>query len=72
MNVREYLYKAKISQTAFAKKIGVSLFWMNQIYHRKKTPSLSNALKIVKETNTEVDFLDLLSEKDLEEFNKNI
>lgn len=60
MNFREYLFKKRISQVEFAKKLGVSRGHLNQILHGNKHPSRKLAKKIEEETEGKVTAIELL------------
>ena len=62
-----YLWKNKIRQAHFAKKIGINPSSLCQIISRKFTPKLVTALKIMMETKGNVTFYDLMKDKDRED-----
>ena len=64
MKLDRYLWENKISQKDFSKSIGISLRCLWLIVHNQSTPSLLNAMKIVKATDNQVSYEDLLSESD--------
>ena len=66
MKLDRYLWENKISQKEFSKLIGISLRCLWLIVHQQSTPSLLNAMRIVKATDGQVTYEDLLSEIDKE------
>ncbi len=64
MELDYYLWRNKISQNAFAKKLHISLSTLSQVVCRKNSPSLLTAVKIVKATNGVVTYEDLLRTRD--------
>ena len=67
MDLGYYLWKNKIRQAHFAKKIGINPSSLCQIISRKFTPKLVTALKIMMETKGNVTFYDLMKDKDRED-----
>ena len=59
MDLREYLYRNRIQQTDFAKKVGVAVSNINNICLKKQHPKVSTAKRIVEETDGVVGFKDL-------------
>ena len=60
-NKKEYLFYQEITQTDFAKKVGVSREYINLIAHRKTNPGKKLALAIEKETDGKVEAKMLLA-----------
>ncbi len=54
MNLDEYLFRKKISQTDFSKELGVSRNHFGEILRGRRTPSVKLAKKIEEFTNGEV------------------
>lgn len=60
MDLREYLFRKRITQVDFAKKLGVSRSHLSQIIAGTKHPSRKLAKKIEEETNGHVTALEML------------
>ena len=60
MNLREYLFKKRITQVDFAKRLGISRGHLGQILHGTKHPSRKLAKKIEEETEGKVTAVELL------------
>lgn len=60
MNFREYLFKKRITQVDFAKRLGISRGHLSQILHGTKHPSRKLAKKIEEETKGKVTAVELL------------
>lgn len=61
MELKDFLYKNKISQADFSRKIGVTQARISQIVNRKKNPS-SHLMKTIEEaTNGEVTMQELFN-----------
>ena len=60
VNFREYLFKKRITQVDFAKKLGISRGHLNQILHGIKHPSRKLANKIEEESEGKVTAVELL------------
>ena len=60
MDLREYLFRKRITQVDFAKKIGISRGHLGQIIAGTKHPSRKLAKKIEEETNRKVTALEML------------
>lgn len=60
VNFREYLFKKRITQVEFAKKLGISRGHLSQILHGTKHPSRKLAKKIEEETEGKVTAIKLL------------
>ena len=69
MNFREYLFKKRITQVDFAKRLGISRGHLGQILHRTKHPSRKLAKKIEEETEGKVTALELLFPENFKEEN---
>ena len=63
MDFREYLFKKRITQVEFAKKLGISRGHLGQILHGAKHPSRNLAKKIEEETEGKVTAIELLFPK---------
>lgn len=59
MHLREYLFRAKINQTEFAKKVGVSRTHFSLIVLGRKRPSPELAKRIIDETGGRVTYDEL-------------
>lgn len=55
-----WLFKEKTTHTAFAKKIGISRFYLSLIISRRRIPSLRLAKKIESATNGNVKAVDIM------------
>ena len=64
MDLDEYLWRNKITQKRFAEIIGMNHNTLCGLIHKKITPTLINALNIVKVTNGDVDIETLVKLKD--------
>lgn len=60
MNIRDYLFKKRITQVDFAKRLGISRGHLGQILHGTKHPSRKLAKKIEAETEGKVTAVELL------------
>ena len=60
VNFREYLFKKRITQVDFAKRLGISRGHLGQILHCTKHPSRKLAKKIEEETEGKVTAVELL------------
>jgi len=60
VNFREYLFKKRITQIDFAKRLGISRGHLGQILHGAKHPSRKLAKKIEEETEGKVTAVELL------------
>lgn len=60
LSLREYLFYEKITVTDFAKKFGVSRWWMNRIVLGYHKPNPWLAMQIEKETGGEILAKDLV------------
>ena len=60
MNIREYLFKKRITQVDFAKRLGISRGHLGQILHGTKYPSRYLEKKIEEETGGKVMAVELL------------
>jgi transcriptional regulator with XRE-family HTH domain len=60
VNFREYLFKKRITQIEFAKRLGISRGHLGQILHGTKHPSRKLAKKIEEETEGKVTAVELL------------
>ncbi len=60
MNLREYLFRKRITQVDFAKRVGISRSHLGQILHCTKHPSRKLAKKIQEETEAKVTAIELL------------
>lgn len=67
MDLGYYLYKNKISQTAFCKIIDNSRSYLNLIIHKKKRPSEKMARVIEKATHGKVTVKELTSLKEIKD-----
>jgi hypothetical protein len=63
MDLHYYLWENGLNHGDFAKSIGLCPGSLSKIVHRKVTPNLFTALKIVVATKGEVTFPDLISDK---------
>lgn len=63
MELRMYIFKNRIKQAPFAKKIGCSVIHLGRIVNGLAPPSAMLAVKIVAATNGEVSFEDLFADK---------
>jgi transcriptional regulator with XRE-family HTH domain len=72
MELRLYIFKNRITQKEFAKKIDCSVVHLGKVVNGLITPSANLAIKIVHATNYEVTFEDLFQDKINELKNKNI
>lgn len=59
MNLDEWLKKADLTETAFAKRIGLTQAAVNRYRRGQRTPSMRTARKIIEATSHEVTFADL-------------
>lgn len=64
MHLKEYLFKAGINQSEFARKLGVSRTHLTMIALGKSRPSPELAKKIMDETEGRVTVMELLFPKD--------
>lgn len=64
MELREYLFRKRITITDFSKKIGVSRHYLNRIVNKWRTPSPKLAKKIEEATKGEVTKEELLFPED--------
>ena len=69
MNLREYLFKKRITQIDFAKRLGISRGHLGQILHSTKHPSRKLAKKIEEETEGKVTAAELLLPENFKEEN---
>lgn len=60
VNLREYLFKKRITQVDFAKKLEISRGHLSQILYGAKHPSRKLAKKIEEETEGKVTAIELL------------
>jgi transcriptional regulator with XRE-family HTH domain len=60
MDLREYLFRKKLTVTEFAKKINYGRTYVNEIITGNRTPGRKLAEAIEKETNGEVTIKDLI------------
>ena len=60
VDFREYLFKKRITQVDFAKRLGISRGHLSQILHGSKHPSRKLAKKIEEETEGKVTAVELL------------
>ncbi len=67
MNFREYLFKKRITQIEFAKRLGISRGHLVQILHRTKHPHRKLAKKIEEETEGRVTAVELLLPENFKE-----
>lgn len=61
MELRDYLSEREISQSNFAKKLGVTRARICQIVHKTTNPSIVLAYRIKEETRGEVSIEELIS-----------
>jgi transcriptional regulator with XRE-family HTH domain len=69
VNLREYLFKKRITQVDFAKQLGISRGHLGQILHSTKHPSRKLAKKIEEETEGKVTAVELLLPENFKEEN---
>jgi transcriptional regulator with XRE-family HTH domain len=60
MDLREYLFRKKLTVTEFAKKINYGRTYVNEIITGNRTPGRKLAEALEKETNGEVTIKDLI------------
>jgi DNA-binding XRE family transcriptional regulator len=70
MELDYYLWKNKLSHKSFAKKVGIAPHSLSVIVNKKRTPLLTNAIKIHYETAGAVSLYELMTLEDREEINK--
>lgn len=68
MDLGLWLFKNKCKKVKMAADIGAHYQTIMSIAHGNQTPTLLMAVRIVEYTNYEVDFHELLSEKDKEDY----
>lgn len=64
MKLRNFLFEKKLSQTDLSVATRITIVTINNLVHRRFTPSLLNALKIHYESNGVVTLEEMLSEDD--------
>lgn len=64
MDLREYLFRNRLSITDFAKKINYDRNYISKIMHSVRSPGQKLAKEIEKATNGEVKANDLIKEKE--------
>lgn len=69
VNLREYLFKKRITQVDFAERLGISRGHLGQILHGTKHPSRKLAKKIEEETEGKVTAVELLLPENFKEEN---
>lgn len=69
VNFREYLFKKRITQVDFAKRLGISRGHLGQILYGTKHPSRKLAKKIEEETEGKVTAVELLFPENFKEEN---
>ena len=74
MDLREFILREQIRDEEYNQKLvadllGISPHAFNRIVKKKSTPNLLTAINIVKFTDNQVTFEDLLSKKDKKVFN---
>ncbi|MEG0875338.1 MAG: helix-turn-helix transcriptional regulator [Clostridiales bacterium] len=62
-NIRNFRFLANMSQSALAKKTGVSRETINRVESNKSNPSLELAYKIAKSLNTNIEDIFHMEEK---------
>jgi len=60
LNLREYLFRKRITQIDFARRLGISRGHLGQILHGSKHPSRKLAKKIEEETEGKVTAIELI------------
>lgn len=68
MDLREWLFRKRITVTDFAKKVGVSRNHINAIVNNRGRPGPELAKKIQEETKGEVTVMELLFPPEQKEF----
>ena len=67
MDLREYLFRKRLSIKEFGEMVYCSRTYISNIVHKKRTPSIRLAKSIEKVTNGEVTAESLLNMEDTEE-----
>jgi len=60
MNLREYMFKHRITQRSFAKRLGITHVYLSNITNKKYTPSVKLATRIEEVTKGEVSFVEAI------------
>jgi transcriptional regulator with XRE-family HTH domain len=63
MDLREYLFRKRMSSTDFAKLLGCERSYLSKIVNRKMKPGKYLAKAIVEATNGEVSYEELMSDQ---------
>ena len=65
MDLNEYLWRNRITQKDFSKRIKIANHTLSLIVNKKVTPHLSTAIKIVEASEGQIEFRELLKDSDL-------
>ena len=63
MDLKEYLWKYRLTQTQFAKRAGIKRTSVGSYIRNYRQPNASSALKIYKATNGEVSFREIFAQE---------
>ncbi len=66
MDIDEYLWRNKITRKNFAERVGMAAQTMSLLASKKITPSLPNAVNIVKASGGMITYHEMIKEADRE------